>query len=43
MKEDVLLDSQLFGGFALGLTDKLADIGDCRVAFVPEKPFYGEA
>ena len=27
----------------LKLTNGLADIGDCRVAFVTEKPFYGEA
>ena len=34
MKKDGTIDSKLFGGFALGLTDKLTDIGDCRVAFV---------
>ena len=27
----------------LKLTDGLTDIGDCRVAIVTEKPFYGEA
>ena len=34
MKEDGVIDSKLFGSFALGLTDKLTDVGDCRVAFV---------
>ena len=35
MKEDGMIDSKsCLGGLALGLTDKLTDIGDCRVAFV---------
>ena len=33
MKEDGMIDSKLFVGFAFGLTDKLTDVGDCRVAF----------
>ena len=34
MKDNGMIDSKLFGGLALGLTDKLTDVGDCRVAFV---------
>ena len=29
-----MIDTKLFGGFALVLSDKLTDVGDCRVAFV---------
>ena len=29
-----MIDSKLFWGFTLGLTDKLTDVCDCRVAFV---------
>ena len=31
---DGMIDPKLFGGFTLGLTDKLTDINDCRVAFL---------
>ena len=34
MKEDGMINTKLFGGFALVLSDKLTDVGDCRVAFV---------
>ena len=36
-----MIDLQLFGGFALGLTDKLTDIYDCRVAFTTETTSVG--
>ena len=36
-----MIDFKLFGGFALGLTDKLTDINDCRVAFATETTSVG--
>ena len=36
-----MIDFKLFGGFALGLTDKVTDINDCRVAFETETTSVG--